>query len=496
MAGILPDWAPSLNLGHSEIKPTRTGRYGRKKRRRRRVAVKTPIQKFYAPSPDHNYCVRQSSTLAAAELQTELKRMKASLLYSHFYLQRFAGSDEDIHFFTRFSSYRHLQNFWRFINSTETRLIQETYSLTSAANLSTKLPHIDELFMFLMYLSVGLHPDDLSKRFGVSQAAVNRVLTVWTHLLYQLLGSTPLWMAQDDFPFALRRRTSSLLDLSGQAPAHGPACPLLHVPGLGPCGVSLSPERRANAGARSSPLQRPVQTPQDEESEINWAPLDLPPVPAEWGDCEVGEALEDGSLLTLDEVPDQVVEDFTSVGATTRRRRRKQPTLCPRMDLILHYATREWPKPLAAKRPALGYGMYCSVQDWSWAGGVPDIEDSVRMALLPSASVWPGARPLFPSERDRMSLAMLDRCYANAAQVVALANNMAFTTGALDRPLTTGQALSGDLLTEARTTSAALLRMSQAFAVDGGRTMAAAQVGARHLWLGLANIREAEKRKL
>ncbi|CAL9705982.1 unnamed protein product [Knipowitschia caucasica] len=198
MAGILPDWAPSLNLGHSEIKPTRTGRYGRKKRRRRRVAVKTPIQKFYAPSPDHNYCVRQSSTLAAAELQTELKRMKASLLYSHFYLQRFAGSDEDIHFFTRFSSYRHLQNFWRFINSTETRLIQETYSLTSAANLSTKLPHIDELFMFLMYLSVGLHPDDLSKRFGVSQAAVNRVLTVWTHLLYQLLGSTPLWMAQDD----------------------------------------------------------------------------------------------------------------------------------------------------------------------------------------------------------------------------------------------------------------------------------------------------------
>uniref|UniRef100_A0AAV2L705 Uncharacterized protein n=1 Tax=Knipowitschia caucasica TaxID=637954 RepID=A0AAV2L705_KNICA len=284
-------------------------------------------------------------------------------------------------------------------------------------------------------------------------------------------------------------------------------------------------ERRRAFFAASAP--RPDSS-QDEESEIDWAPLDLPPVPAEWGDCEVGEASEDGSLLTLDEVvsnpepdrfpldhmpglyssaaaimdaplppqPVQTVEDFTSVGATTRGRRRKQPMLCPLMDPILHYATREWPKPLAAKRPALGYGMYCSVQDWSGTGGVPDIEDSVRMALQPSASVWPGARPLLPSERDRMSLAMLDRCYANAAQVVALAKNMAFITGALDRSLSYGQALSGDLLSEARTTSAAILRMSQALAVDGGRSMAAAQVGARHLWLGLANIREAEKRQL
>uniref|UniRef100_A0AAV2LLV6 ribonuclease H n=1 Tax=Knipowitschia caucasica TaxID=637954 RepID=A0AAV2LLV6_KNICA len=284
-------------------------------------------------------------------------------------------------------------------------------------------------------------------------------------------------------------------------------------------------ERRRAYHAAAAP--RPDSS-QDEESETNWAPLDLPPVPAEWGDCEDGEISEVGSLLTLDEVvsnpeldrfpldhmpglystaaaimdaplppqPTQRVEDFTSGYATTRGRRRTQPTLCPRMDPIVHYATREWPKPLAAKRPALGYGMCCNVQDWSWTGGVPDIEDSVRMALHPSASVWPGTRLLLPSERDRTSLAMHDRCYANAAQVVAVANNMAFITGALDRSLSSGQALSGDTLSQARTTSAAILRMCQALAVDGGRTMAAAQVGVRHLWLGLANIREAEKRQL
>uniref|UniRef100_A0AAV2KJJ1 Reverse transcriptase domain-containing protein n=1 Tax=Knipowitschia caucasica TaxID=637954 RepID=A0AAV2KJJ1_KNICA len=284
-------------------------------------------------------------------------------------------------------------------------------------------------------------------------------------------------------------------------------------------------ERRRAFFAATAP--RPDSS-KDEESEIDWAPLDIPPVPAEWGDCEDGEVSEVGSLLTLDEVvsnpepdrfpldhmpglyataaaimdaplppqPNQRVEDFTSGYAAPRGRRRAQPTLCPRMDPIVHYATREWPKPLAAKRPALGYGMYCNVQDWSWTGGVPDIEDSVRAALHPSSSVWPSTRPLLPSERDRMSLAMHDRCYANAAQVVAVANNMAFITGALDRSLSSDQALSGDTLAQARTTSAAILRMCQALAVDGGRSMAAAQVGARHLWLGAVNLREAEKRQL
>uniref|UniRef100_A0AAV2JXE2 Uncharacterized protein n=1 Tax=Knipowitschia caucasica TaxID=637954 RepID=A0AAV2JXE2_KNICA len=165
-------------------------------------------------------------------------------------------------------------------------------------------------------------------------------------------------------------------------------------------------ERRRAFFAATAP--RPDSS-QDEESVIDWAPLDLPPVPAEWGDCEDGEVSEVDSLLTLDEVvsnpepdrfpldhmpglystaaaimdaplppqPNQRVEDFTSGYATTRGRRRAQPTLCPRMDPIVHYATREWPKPLAAKRPALGYGMYCNVQDWSWTGGVPDIRPDI-----------------------------------------------------------------------------------------------------------------------
>ncbi|KAK7909772.1 hypothetical protein WMY93_014456 [Mugilogobius chulae] len=51
-------------------------------------------------------------------------------------------------------------------------------------------------------------------------------------------------------------------------------------------------------------------------------------------------------------------------------------------------------------------------------------------------------------------------------------------------------------LGELRTTLATFLRMSQALAIDGGRSMCAAQVGCRHLWLGLSSLKDQEKKQL
>uniref|UniRef100_A0AAV2MDS4 Uncharacterized protein n=1 Tax=Knipowitschia caucasica TaxID=637954 RepID=A0AAV2MDS4_KNICA len=133
------------------------------------------------------------------------------------------------------------------------------------------------------------------------------------------------------------------------------------------------------------------------------------------------------------------------------------------MDPFVHYATREL--PLAAKRPALGHDIYCSGQDWSWTGYRGFSPHG------PAALRIRGARhQTSPSLRAGQDvLPRLDRYYANAAQVVTLAINMTFITGALDRALSSGQALSGDLPSQARTTSAAFLRMCQTLAVDGGQ---------------------------
>ena len=47
-----------------------------------------------------------------------------------------------------------------------------------------------------------------------------------------------------------------------------------------------------------------------------------------------------------------------------------------------------------------------------------------------------------------------------------------------------------------QTTVATFLCMSQAFAIDGSRTMCAAQVGHRHLWLSLYSLKERKQRLL
>ncbi|KAK7890924.1 hypothetical protein WMY93_022887 [Mugilogobius chulae] len=62
---------------------------------------------------------------------------------------------------------------------------------------STKLEPIDELFMFLMYLSVGLLPQDLAARFRVHRSTVSRIIATWTNFLYQLLGKKRLWLPRE-----------------------------------------------------------------------------------------------------------------------------------------------------------------------------------------------------------------------------------------------------------------------------------------------------------
>lgn len=48
-----------------------------------------------------------------------------------------------------------------------------------------------------MHLSVGLPLRDLAYRFGIHRTTVSRIITTWTHFLYQLLGSLRLWLPKE-----------------------------------------------------------------------------------------------------------------------------------------------------------------------------------------------------------------------------------------------------------------------------------------------------------
>lgn len=58
---------------------------------------------------------------------------------------------------------------------------------------------IDELFMFLCRLNVGLFEQDLAVRFNCSLPTVSRKLITctWANFLYFLLGSIPIWLPKE-----------------------------------------------------------------------------------------------------------------------------------------------------------------------------------------------------------------------------------------------------------------------------------------------------------
>lgn len=59
------------------------------------------------------------------------------------------------------------------------------------------LQPLDELFLFLMYLSVGLKEIDLGHRFNIHSSTVSRIIVTWINFLYTLFGSISIWMSQE-----------------------------------------------------------------------------------------------------------------------------------------------------------------------------------------------------------------------------------------------------------------------------------------------------------
>ena len=57
---------------------------------------------------------------------------------------------------------------------------------------------IDEMFMFLVRIKLGLFLQDLAFRFQLHISTVSRKLTTWVNYLYFLLGTQPIWPSQQE----------------------------------------------------------------------------------------------------------------------------------------------------------------------------------------------------------------------------------------------------------------------------------------------------------
>ena len=136
-----------------------------------------------------------------AELEEKVESQTVKMERQLFRLSAIQDDNAKVAFYTGFSSYACLQAFYQFLGPAASCLI---YSKKQEEHLVQKggeskmfrprsLPPIEELFLTLVRLRLGLLEQDLAYRFNISQSTVSRITCTWINFLYLKLKEIPLW---------------------------------------------------------------------------------------------------------------------------------------------------------------------------------------------------------------------------------------------------------------------------------------------------------------
>ena len=149
------------------------------------------------------------------DLVAEICELTQKVFLLKFGLERFSSNDDDIFFYTGFSSYETLLTFWNFVKPSAESLLSwnQARSKVNGELEDTAFPYlqgqkkekqrtreiepIDQLWMFLSRMRLGLFERDLAHRFNVSVGTVSDIVITWANYLYLVLGSLPIWPSKD-----------------------------------------------------------------------------------------------------------------------------------------------------------------------------------------------------------------------------------------------------------------------------------------------------------
>ncbi len=125
--------------------------------------------------------------------------LQHKLTVERFGLQRFGNNDTLINFYTGFPSYQQLITFFKWIEPSANSMRTSAYQSTDTISLAGRprcMILVDELFMFLIRLRLGLYEQDLAVRFNCTVSTVSRKVIVWANYLYFVLGAIPIWLSR------------------------------------------------------------------------------------------------------------------------------------------------------------------------------------------------------------------------------------------------------------------------------------------------------------
>ena len=166
-------------------------------------------------SSDILYCDAQTNTeltwLEIKDMEEELHATKKEIEeykaeYSilkqkqHLRLSNIQEDDEKVRFYTGFSSYAALMVCFNFLGKGSSKLNYWGSTMfedkTDKGRKRALLP-LEEFFLVLVRLRLGLLEQDLAYRFGVSQSTVSRIINTWINFIYLQLKQIPLWIPRD-----------------------------------------------------------------------------------------------------------------------------------------------------------------------------------------------------------------------------------------------------------------------------------------------------------
>ena len=201
---LRPDEVPSLCLPvlPTQITPTSS----------RRQLIRHALPERTRKSAEPKYAdaaVNTDLTFADIEaLEGEVSKVKDQLQQSEqtctdmknkqkFRLESISDDNEKVRFYTGFASLAALMTCFHFLGPSVKKLNYwgstcETGVKSNKGRRRILCP-LDEFFLVLVRLRLGLFEQDIAYRFDISQSTVSRIVMTWINLLYHQLKQIPLW---------------------------------------------------------------------------------------------------------------------------------------------------------------------------------------------------------------------------------------------------------------------------------------------------------------
>lgn len=132
-----------------------------------------------------------------AKLTEELNSAEDKQTRLQFRLANIKNNDSLVCFYTGFSTFFALKYFYDFLGPAVNHLVYSQEGTRTDGEIKRcrprALPPLEEFFMTMIRLRLGLLEQDLAHRFQVSQSTVSRIICTWINFLFLKLKEIPLW---------------------------------------------------------------------------------------------------------------------------------------------------------------------------------------------------------------------------------------------------------------------------------------------------------------